>query len=477
MILALPGQARPADNTPVLPGWIVPVLKLVSATRVQPVTGVVISSSGLVAVPEGFATEKDEIIVLDGGTDIVRFGRPAQIVRHFSGAGITVISVSGLVRKPPGLSNRSLRDGEALTLHALPPAEMIAQGADPLAWPARLSLTESNANPAISAETPLPNVTGALVDKCGGLTAINLADGVQSLDTPLYTRLVWADKLVELTRALKTEMKFAVCGETDPEVSEPVVEVAEDDDIPHAPEPEPEPEPETVTAADPEPETEQMDEAAAPLPDEESDAELDPEPAPAEEPAQNADVDAVSANEVAEQKVHWWSVIITVLLLVAAWVSAMRKQRQLAKMNVNGYPDSLEAGQSETGSVTTTKPDANHNGGFVATTITLSVHGQLADGTRFSSSCLFDANEPQIMIGRGATDICIECESISREHASIGRGRAGLTLSDLGSRNGTRINGIPCQAGETFYFEADDEIELADVCLRIGVIADEGSAE
>ncbi|MFC1720034.1 hypothetical protein ACFL00_02695, partial [Pseudomonadota bacterium] len=62
-----------------MPSWTVPVLRLVSATYVVPTTGIVISDNGLVLVPKDFAGADDEIIVLDGGTDIIRNGRPARI--------------------------------------------------------------------------------------------------------------------------------------------------------------------------------------------------------------------------------------------------------------------------------------------------------------------------------------------------------------------------------------------------------------
>ena len=79
-----------------MPDWTVPVLRLVSATHVEPTTGVVISDSGLVLVPADFATIGDEIIVLDGGTDIIRNGRPATIIHRFPGEGLQVLSVTGL---------------------------------------------------------------------------------------------------------------------------------------------------------------------------------------------------------------------------------------------------------------------------------------------------------------------------------------------------------------------------------------------
>ena len=66
-------QAEPMSPSVVL------VLKLVSSTHVKPTTGIVISDDGLVLVPAEFASGEGEMIVLDGGTDILSNGRPAQV--------------------------------------------------------------------------------------------------------------------------------------------------------------------------------------------------------------------------------------------------------------------------------------------------------------------------------------------------------------------------------------------------------------
>ena len=68
-LCAIAGQAAQLSPSVVL------VLKLVAADRVQPVTGVVVSDDGLVLVPAEFVAEQAEIIVLDGGTDIIAHGR------------------------------------------------------------------------------------------------------------------------------------------------------------------------------------------------------------------------------------------------------------------------------------------------------------------------------------------------------------------------------------------------------------------
>ena len=55
---ALNATAAGAELSP----WVVPVLRLVSATHVEPTTGVVLSSAGLVLVPHDFARIGDEIV-------------------------------------------------------------------------------------------------------------------------------------------------------------------------------------------------------------------------------------------------------------------------------------------------------------------------------------------------------------------------------------------------------------------------------
>ena len=71
------GEIKPVAAA--LPGWIVLVLKPIGAERVRPVTGVVVAEQGLVIVPLDFAAPGDQIIVLDGGTDIIANGRAATV--------------------------------------------------------------------------------------------------------------------------------------------------------------------------------------------------------------------------------------------------------------------------------------------------------------------------------------------------------------------------------------------------------------
>ena len=47
---------------------------------------------------------------------------------------------------------------------------------------------------------------------------------------------------------------------------------------------------------------------------------------------------------------------------------------------------------------------------------------------------------------------------MSRQHISLNGTRKELTVSDLGSSNGTSINGVPCLEGEIMFIEPGDTL-------------------
>ncbi len=66
-------------------------------------------------------------------------------------------------------------------------------------------------------------------------------------------------------------------------------------------------------------------------------------------------------------------------------------------------------------------------------------------------------------------DVPLESSGVSREHAEIARGRDGWRVRDLGSRNGTRLNGAPVDdailvEGDTIALAGDVTIEM----LKLG---------
>jgi hypothetical protein len=103
----------------------------------------------------------------------------------------------------------------------------------------------------------------------------------------------------------------------------------------------------------------------------------------------------------------------------------------------------------------------------------LLVEGLLDAETDFKRFCFINTEQVSITIGRGDADISIEHATISRNHARVESDGELMTLSDLGSRNGTFIDVVPCLPGEVLYFQADDKIFLGDVSLTIRVVKQE----
>ncbi|MGB7452273.1 MAG: hypothetical protein WBM36_09135, partial [Lysobacterales bacterium] len=116
-MLCLAQAAAAQQAVPMSPS-VVLVLKLVSSTHVKPTTGIVVSDSGLVLVPREFASTEGEMIVLDGGTDILSNGRPAKIVAQILSANLAILSVEGLKRPGITLADNALTAAGRLHLEA-----------------------------------------------------------------------------------------------------------------------------------------------------------------------------------------------------------------------------------------------------------------------------------------------------------------------------------------------------------------------
>ena len=72
----------------------------------------------------------------------------------------------------------------------------------------------------------------------------------------------------------------------------------------------------------------------------------------------------------------------------------------------------------------------------------------------------------RLVIGRGRkADLALAEATISRTHAVVGFDGAGFFVEDLGSTNGTMVNGAPVARQQLKH---DDEIQMGK--LRIGVM-------
>lgn len=83
-----------------------------------------------------------------------------------------------------------------------------------------------------------------------------------------------------------------------------------------------------------------------------------------------------------------------------------------------------------------------------------------------------------LTIGRAAdADLCIEDDSVSREHAVVRRGQAAWTISDCGSRNGTLLNGTRIPMFVDCPLRDGDRLEFGAVPATVRLPARETADE
>jgi len=131
---------------------------------------------------------------------------------------------------------------------------------------------------------------------------------------------------------------------------------------------------------------------------------------------------------------------------------------------------------------TVTPVDAPHDGGP-----SVAVHGDTMVFTvprpsapaarlrvidRDRSEHVHEFDGSQLTIGRAAdNDLVLADSRVSRHHARIAGRRGTLVYADLGSTNGSRVNGV--QVGE-LVLGAGDRIELGDTVIMVEVAGDVG---
>ncbi len=469
LLCLLLGAAAPAAAQPVaapdpvaasLPPWVVPVLRLVSETHVEPTTGIVLSGSGQVLVPDDFAAVGDEIVVLDGGNDIVRHGRPARLLSAFPELGLKVLTVPGLSRSGASLAALPPADGATVRLRAFPPAEQIAEGEPPVIRAATISLPGGDGPPSIDPETPLPNVTGPLLDDCGNLAGVSLADGVQTMAPSAGTRYRWHDALRQVLEALQLPADGAPCTPTDAE--ETAFAAPEDADA----EPEPAPIPESPAA-----DRAQADEKSA-TPEEEPVPDIEVLP-PLEEDAPEPDPEAgKSAGEDTATPSWWWLAGGLILLAGGLAVHRLRRKSEAGagtRIPMNSSA-AEEAAPTEHGSADDRPPRQPEP----RLDSRLLLRGQYADGRTFELAAPVSADAVNLEIGRSGADLVLDSMAVSRRHARLNGNRDALTIADLGSRNGTSIDGVPCLEGEIMYLEPDSTVVLGDVRFVVSIEPEPG---
>ena len=450
-----------------MPAWTVPVLRLVSATHVEPTTGVVLSDSGLVLVPGGFAGPDDEIIVLDGGTDIIRNGRPARIEKAFAVEGLLVLAVENLSRQGVTIAATPLQQGDEVLLAAFPPAELIAEGEPPLSVSASVDVFSENNRPSITDGTALPNVTGALVDLCGNLVGVSLADDVQTMEPSPATRYQWRDALLNVFGEMGIPLREFDCSASD--ATEPEAAAEE-------PQPEEPPAPEPVAESEEQPEEqseEPIEEAAT---EEVQEPEVTGEDPVTEEPAPTEPLpDSLPPFEDRGSGLGRWLWLLAAILLAGLGFLIHRLRNRHRESSTGEAERSAEDAVSPV-----VEPEDEPEEINPQLDSELLLTGVLRDGTEFEDSCEVSENAINVVIGRGDADLVIRSPAVSRRHVQLNGSFGELTVSDLGSSNGTSINGVPCLEGEILFMEPGDVLVLGDARCSLEIRprgSDQGETE
>lgn len=454
-----------------VPESVVLVLKLVSATHVRPTTGVVISNHGLVLVPADFVAAGDEIVVMDGGTDVIRNGRPSRTVKRSLADGLAVLSVERLARPGIILSQSKLLQGHVFHLSAFPPAEKMAQGAQPLWVPVKLVKSDSDGVFTVSADTPLPNTTGPIIDNCGYLVGLNLATGKQSLAVDKSPVTIFGDDLTRVFDSMQISLPRDICWKTaQGESAQPTRQPKQDTAV-------------ADRIASPDEQVAPSNDAGMAL----------PKGAVLNQAASHVAAGNGSAARLGMIPNWLWitgAAILIVLLAKFVFFSRLAKndpqqavERQVA---LPGPPSSgepatlpLDSGAGSCSRNSAVKlsdedgiPDVNAlPDGFDGIVV---IEGLLGGGTGFKRFCVVNTAHIDVVIGRGDADIRIETPAISRRHARLENDTGSLTITDLGSSNGTFIRGIPCLPTEIMMVDPEDEILLGDVRFRISMLTAHG---
>jgi len=284
----------------------------------------------------------------------------------------------------------------------------------------------------ISTETPLPDTTGPIIDNCGYLVGLNLAEGEEPV-------VVLGDEMSVIFDSMQIDLQSSTCQTP-----------AHEKVIP-------------VNSA--------IDEPANTLGQANTEEEANKTPDPIMKTL------AASPTNVQKQPsaldiVPIWLWVISALIMVvvvAKFVFFLRPTKHRPQQ-FTVEPDTSELDAlSKSSSIHTDKAETLD--GMVV------IKGSLGDDKPFRLAHMVNTKHIDVVIGQGDADICIEAMAVSSPHARLKSIGESLTISDLGSSHGTFIRDIPCLPNEVMMINPEDEILLGDVRVNISVQHGHGDSE
>jgi hypothetical protein len=427
LLLPAPGQAQlPTRAT--MPDPVVLMVRAIDTERVVPTTGVVIGRNGsgdaLVIVPATFAEGEGSIFALDDGTDLLDDGLPARRVSIPEDNTLALLAVPGLSRPAIRVTFNPPETDHEVRLAAWPPADMMAAGAMPFWVPVDVAGKTTGSPQALVTGESVPNLTGPLIDLCEHWAGMVIASGEPGMDGG-PPRVLLNDALLALTEPMGINLRLEACMQVAPVggiVAETVI-----------------------------------------TPNRDSGSQ-----------AERGGIRAVldDANLGLGAVVFLLSAVISG---IAFWLLIKRRAAQQKRKKIQRTLQTETVTFSATGlpsrstrveqPPTFIEPSTRPTGGAGW----LRIEGKHADGRPLRAITPIHDGKFQAIIGRAGVQLAADGPGISRKHAVIVGEGGRFTLSDLGSRNGTFLNGVRCMQDEVFYLREGDKILLgaAEVTVRL----------
>ncbi|MEE4173353.1 MAG: FHA domain-containing protein [Xanthomonadales bacterium] len=411
-----------------MPDSVVLMVRAVDPERVVPTTGVVIGRNGtgdaLVIVPADFADGEGDLYALDGGTDFQTDGLPARRVSTPEDTTLALLAVPDLTRPPIRVTFNPPETDHEVRLAAWPPADMMAAGAMPFWVPVDVAGKTTGAAQTLVPGESLPNLTGPLIDLCEHWAGMVIATGEPGIEGG-PPQVVLNDALLALTEPMGINLRLEACMQVAPVggiVSETVITPAQ---------------------------------------------------------AQGPGVKRTGFRAILDEANLGLGAVVFLLSAVisgiAFWLIIKRRaatqrrqkiQRTLQAETIAFSADGLPTRATRAEKPTTfVEPSTRPTGGAGW----LRIEGTHADGRPLRAITPIHDGKFQAVIGRAGVQLSADGPGISRKHAVIVGEGGRFTLSDLGSRNGTFLNGVRCQRDEVFYVREGDTILLgaAEVKVRL----------
>lgn len=419
-----------------MPDPVVLVVKRVADDAVVPTTGVVAGRTragvSLVVIPASFLDDENPIFVMDFGTDLLLDGLPAEPYRLSPDSDLAVIAVEGMQRRPIRVTFNPPEVAHEVRLAAWPPTDMMAAGAPPYWIPVDVAGKRTGEPQELVANASVPSFTGPLIDLCGQWVGMVLAGRTSDSGSEIPSRVILNDELLRLSELLELDLQLESCAQVAPAGG--IVQTAP------------------------------------------------PAGVSSYEPTTAGNMSAIErlakdANIGIGALVFLLSAIISGILfwyLVKRRAAAQRRrkiQRSLATetmtFSASGLPTRMTREDPKTFNPPSRPPGTNGWLGIV---------GTHADGRPLRAVTAITEGKFQAVIGRAGVALSADGPGISRKHAVIVSEGGRLTISDLGSRNGTFVNGVRCQPDEVFYIEPGDKVLLgaAEVTLTLKPATDSG---